>query len=68
MFVNSGKKKSLSMINVFPQSIIMFGYLFMLKERKMLNGSYLNWQNLSNGVYIISFLILTYQITTNLVA
>ena len=68
MFVNSEKKKSLSMNNVFPQSIIMFGYLFMLEGRKMLNGSYLNWQNLSNGVYIISFLIVIYLITTNLVA
>lgn len=47
------KKKSLSMIKVFPQSIIMIGYLFMLKGRKMLNGSYINWQNLSNGLYII---------------
>lgn len=55
------------MINVFPQSIIMFGYLFMLEGRKMLNGSYLNL-NLSNGVYIISFLIVIYLITTNLVA
>ena len=68
MLVNSEKKKSLTMINVFPQIIIMFGYLFMLEGRKMLNGSYLNWQNLSNGVYIISFLIVIYLITTNLVA